>query len=160
MDFEKVIKGGTVTTADASYAADIAISAGRIAAIGLGLEGGETIDASGLLVMPGAIDVHTHFATQVGGHWTADDYSSGSRAAAVGGITSFINFAFQEPGKPLLQAIEREYRSADLYRCFHGCSAPSVLDFQRHLPRSLNRCPQACQPGRGFFPTELRQVSI
>jgi dihydropyrimidinase len=144
VDFERVIKGGTVTTADASYVADIGINAGRIAAIGLDLEGGEVIDASGLLVMPGAIDVHTHFATQVGGQWTADDYSSGSRAAAVGGITSFINFAFQEPGKPLLQAIEREYRSAEgqSYLDFgvHAVVTDlSSLDLRSELPQLVER---------------------
>lgn len=144
MAFEVVIKGGSVTTADASYVADIGISAGKIGAIGHGLEGAESIDASGLLVIPGAIDVHTHFATQVGGHWTADDYSSGSRAAAVGGITSFINFAFQEPGKSLLEAVDREFESAGGHSYLdYGVHAVvtdlSSLDLRSELPELMKR---------------------
>jgi dihydropyrimidinase len=121
--YETVIQGGTVATPDASFVADIGISEGRIAAIGTGLRGDEVIQAAGLVVMPGAIDVHTHFATEVGGHRTADDYESGSRAAAAGGITSFINFAFQEPGQSLQQAVEGEYRRAE---------GRSYLDFGVH----------------------------
>jgi dihydropyrimidinase len=71
------------------------------------------IDASSLLVAPGAIDVHTHFATNVGEGSTADDYESGSRAAAAGGITSFVNFAFQRHGQTLHEAVTAELAKAE-----------------------------------------------
>src|SRR2546427_4552468 len=112
MEFESVVQGGTVTTSDASYVAVIGIAEGKIAGIGPGLRGSRMFDAAGLIVLPGAIDVHTHFATEVGGHSTADDYESGSRAAAAGGITSFVNFAFQQPGHGLHEAVEAEHRKA------------------------------------------------
>jgi len=86
---DRVIRGGLLVSAVASFRADIAIAGGKVVAIGedLSAPGAEVIDASGLLVMPGAIDVHTHFETGVGDMGsTADDYESGSRAAAAGGI--------------------------------------------------------------------------
>ncbi|MHB8614327.1 MAG: dihydropyrimidinase [Candidatus Dormibacteraceae bacterium] len=112
MEFETVIKGGTINTIESSFVADIGVAGGKVAAIGSDLDGITVIQAAGLQVIPGAIDVHTHFATEVGGHQTADDYESGSRAAAAGGITSFINFAFQEHGQSLQQAVDTEYQRA------------------------------------------------
>jgi len=113
---DRVIRGGLLVSAVASFRADIAIAGGKVVAIGedLSAPGAEVIDASGLLVMPGAIDVHTHFETGVGDMGsTADDYESGSRAAAAGGITTFVNFAFQDKGQSLRAAVERETRKAD-----------------------------------------------
>jgi dihydropyrimidinase len=112
--FEVVVKGGSVATADAQFDADIGISGGAIAAIApdLPARGAQVIDATGQLVIPGGIDVHTHFATRIGEAVTADDFESGSRAAAAGGLTCFINFAFQEQGDSLRHAIERELAKA------------------------------------------------
>jgi dihydropyrimidinase len=112
MPLGTVIRGGTVVTADGIVHADVGISGEKIAAIGGDLRGGHVVDARGLVVVPGAIDVHTHFDTRIGGAVTADDYESGSRAAAAGGITTFVNFAFQERGQGLLQALDREERRA------------------------------------------------
>ena len=115
MALDCVIRGGRVVTADAEYRADIGVSDGSIAVIDTRVDspGAREIDASGLLVLPGAIDVHTHFDTGVGGSATADDYESGSRAAALGGITTFVNFAFQEHGHTFRSAIEREVMKAN-----------------------------------------------
>src|SRR6266508_4628668 len=92
---ETVIRGGRIATAEATYRADIGIRNGRIATIAERVEGERVIDVDGCVVMPGAIDVHTHFDTQLGAASTADDYESGSRAAAFGGVTTFVNYAFQ-----------------------------------------------------------------
>jgi dihydropyrimidinase len=116
MDFDLVVRGGRLVTAESSFEADLGIKDGKIAAILRGQSGpggSRTIDAHGRLVLPGAIDVHTHFATNVGEGSTADDYESGSRAAAAGGITSFVNFAFQERGKSLRQAVDTELAKAE-----------------------------------------------
>lgn len=143
MEFDSVVKGGTVTTPDASYVADVGIAEGKIAEIGQGLLGARVIDATGLIVMPGAIDVHTHFATEVGGQKTADDFESGSRAAAAGGITSFINFAFQQRGHSLVEAVEAEYRKAEgrshLDFGVHAVvTDPASVDLDSELPRLVD----------------------
>lgn len=112
MAVETVIRGGLIATVEATYRAEIGISGGKIAVIADHVDGDEVIDIDGCIVMPGAIDVHTHFDTQLGDSRTADDYESGSRAAAFGGITSFINYAFQDEGETLAQAIQREVDKA------------------------------------------------
>ena len=109
---ETVIRGGRIATAEAVYEAEIGIDDGRISVIAEHVDGTRVIDASGCIVMPGAIDVHTHFDTELGDARTADDYESGSRAAAFGGITTYINYAFQGEGESLAGAIEREAAKA------------------------------------------------
>jgi dihydropyrimidinase len=126
MDFQMVIRGGMVTTADASAKADLGISDGKIIAVGIGLPRGiEEIDATGLLVMPGMIDVHTHFDHMVDlvNARNADDYESGSRAAAAGGITTVVNFAFQTKGHSLREAVEYEMSRAE---------GNSIIDYGIH----------------------------
>jgi len=116
MDFDLVIRGGKIITSESSATGDIGIKEGKVTAIATslaGMEGSRVIDARGLLVAPGAIDVHTHFATDLGERSTADDYESGSRAAAAGGITSFINMAFQRRGESLRETVEAELAKAD-----------------------------------------------
>jgi dihydropyrimidinase len=103
-----VIRGGLVATVDAEFEADVGITGGRIAAIADHVEGDAVVDARGCIVLPGAIDVHTHFDTALGDSVTADDYESGSRAAAFGGVTTFVNYAFQSEGESLRHAIGRE----------------------------------------------------
>lgn len=126
MGLDCLIKGGQIVTADATYTGDIGIAGGKVVVIQDRIEApaDRQIDAHGLLVLPGAIDVHTHFDTGVGGSATADDYESGSRAAAFGGITTFVNFAFQEHGKSMRSALEREAVKAE---------DRSYIDYGLHL---------------------------
>jgi dihydropyrimidinase len=77
----KIIKNGTIVTADLTYKADIRVENGTITEIGPNLSGGETIDASGCYVMPGGIDPHTHLEMPFMGTYSADDFESGTRAA-------------------------------------------------------------------------------
>lgn len=116
MDLDLLIRGGRIVTAESSFVGDVGIKGEKIVAVAQGLAGDKTartIDAKGLVVAPGAIDVHTHFATNVGEGSTADDYESGSRAAAAGGITSFVNFAFQRHGQSLHEAVAAEFAKAE-----------------------------------------------
>jgi dihydropyrimidinase len=116
MEFDLIVQGGRLITAESSFTADVGVKDGRIAAIGSALPASSAVrvlDATGMLVAPGAIDVHTHFATDVGGRTSADDYESGSRAAAAGGITTFVNFAFQGRDESLHDAVEREVARAE-----------------------------------------------
>ncbi|MEP7083061.1 MAG: amidohydrolase family protein, partial [Chloroflexota bacterium] len=95
-----LIKGGTVVNADSSTAADVLVDGERIALIGSDLDvpADRTIDASGKLVIPGAIDVHTHMELPFGGTFAKDTFETGTRAAAFGGTTTIIDFAVQSKG--------------------------------------------------------------
>jgi dihydropyrimidinase len=109
MPFDTIIRNGTVVTATDTYAADVAISNGKISAIGADLpttNATTIIDATNKLVMPGGIDVHTHLDMPFGGTTSADDFETGTRAAAFGGTTTLIDFAIQYKGQPLRQAFD------------------------------------------------------
>ena len=86
----KIIKNGTVVTADLTYTADIRVESGRITEIGQHLSGGEVLDASGCYVMPGGIDPHTHLEMPFMGTYSSDDFESGTRAALSGGTRLWI----------------------------------------------------------------------
>jgi dihydropyrimidinase len=139
VEFETVIRGGTVVTGEATFRADIGIADGSVSAVALHLPTArEEIDATGLMVMPGMVDVHTHFDHMVDlvGMRNADDYESGSRAGAVGGLTTIINFAFQSKGKSLREAVEDELAHADgnswidygVHLCVTDLTVPGVLE--------------------------------
>ena len=91
MAFDTIIANGTVVTATDSYQADVAIADGKIVAIGKNLpreNAKQILDAAGKLVLPGGIDVHTHLDMPFGGTTSADDFETGTRAAAFGGSHS------------------------------------------------------------------------
>ncbi len=107
MSHDLVVRGGTVVTATDASAADLGVRAGRVVAIGEALPCAEReIDASGLLVLPGGVDVHTHLDVDVGGVRTADDFESGTAAAACGGVTTICDYAWQGKGQTIADAIE------------------------------------------------------
>jgi dihydropyrimidinase len=106
MSHDLVVRGGTVVTATDSFAADVGVDGGRVVAIAQALPPGRReIDARGLLVLPGGVDVHTHLDVEVGGVRTADDFESGTAAAACGGITTICDYAWQSRGQSLGDAI-------------------------------------------------------
>jgi dihydropyrimidinase len=116
MQFDSFIRNGTVVTATDTYAADIGIANGKVTALAesLPVEGArKIIDATGLLVMPGGIDVHTHLDMPFGGTTSADDFETGTRAAAFGGTTTLIDFAIQYKGQTLRHAFETWMKKAD-----------------------------------------------
>src|SRR6478609_7216303 len=109
MRFDTLIVNGIVVTANDTYAADVAISDGKVTAIGLNLPRENTtrvLDAKNKYVLPGGIDVHTHLDMPFGGTTSADDFETGTRAAAFGGTTTLIDFAIQYKGQPLRQAFD------------------------------------------------------
>jgi dihydropyrimidinase len=103
-----LIKGGTVVSATESRKLDVLVSGEVIARVGEGISesGHEVVDATGLLVMPGGIDVHTHLDMPFGGTTSADDYVTGTQAAAVGGTTMLIDFALQSQGHTMREAFD------------------------------------------------------
>lgn len=98
MKFDKIVRGGDVVTPAGVVKADIGIRGEKIAAIGLDLADGNgtvanVIDAKGHYVIPGVLDVHVHLALPFMGAVSADDYRTGTRAGARGGVTTLIDFA-------------------------------------------------------------------
>lgn len=110
-----LIKNGTVITASDTYRADLLIEDEKIKTIELKstAKADSIIDATGKLIFPGAIDVHTHLDMPFGGTVTADDFTTGTIAAAAGGTTCIIDYALQTPGKTLQEAIEAWHMKAD-----------------------------------------------
>jgi dihydropyrimidinase len=109
MGFDTIIRNGSVVTATDTYIADVAIANGKIAALGSDLpvqNASKVLDASGKLVLPGGIDVHTHLDMPFGGTTSADDFETGTRAAAFGGTTTLVDFAIQYKGQRLRQAFD------------------------------------------------------
>ena len=126
MRFDTMIRNGTIVTASDTYAADVGITNGVIAAIGAGLpieNAGKVIEAAGRLVMPGGIDVHTHLDMPFGGTTSADDFETGTVAAAFGGTTMLIDFAIQYKGQTLRQAFDTWMKKAN---------GKAVIDYSFH----------------------------
>lgn len=112
----KKIVGGTVLTASDEYAADVIIDGDKITGIiapGTGPADADTIDASGCYVFPGGIDAHTHLDMPFGGTSSADDFESGTIAAACGGTTSIVDFAIQKKGGTLKAALDEWHAKAE-----------------------------------------------
>jgi dihydropyrimidinase len=112
-----LISNGTIVTAEGSYRADVLIDGETIAATGLDLVRGgsvdETIDARGKYVIPGAIDVHTHMELPFGGTFAKDTFETGTRAAAFGGTTTIVDFAVQSKGKSLREGLDAWHAKAE-----------------------------------------------
>ena len=138
-DYELVIAGGTVVTAADQFRADVGIRDGRITAVGLGLRGDRTIDAGGLLVMPGGVDSHCHIEQlQPGGRADEETFVTGSRSALAGGTTTVITFSTQFKGQGLSASLA-EYRrraaAAMVDYSFHQIITDATDDvIQREVP--------------------------
>ena len=106
---KKLIKNGRIITATDDYTADILVASGIVKMIGLEIVVGgdvEIIDASGLLVMPGGVDVHTHLEAEVGAAKTVDTFETGTMAAAFGGTTTLVDFAQQPHGGGVIAGLD------------------------------------------------------
>jgi len=110
-----LISNGTIVTAADRYDADIYIDKGVITYIGraITLKADTVVDAAGKLVIPGGIDAHTHLDMPFGGTTSADDFESGTIAAAHGGTTTIVDFAIQGAGQGLYPAFENWMGRAD-----------------------------------------------
>src|SRR5712664_3231819 len=151
MGFDTIIVNGRVATATDTYSSDVAISQGRITAIGQNLPCENTtkiIDAAGKYVFPGGVDVHTHLDMPFGGTTSADDFETGTRAAAFGGTTTLIDFAIQYKGQSLRTAFDAWMQKA---------SSKAVSDYGFHciitdLPDAqLAEMPQLVREGITSF---------
>ena len=133
-----LIQGGRVVAADGEYDADVLIDGERIAAVGAveAPEGATVIDASGCLLLPGLIDNHTHMAMPFMGMRSADDYDTGTRAAAAGGVTCIVDFSIQREPDGLASALEEWKGRADgaahvdygFHMAITNANAPTIED--------------------------------
>ncbi len=141
---KKLIKNGVIVTAADQYEADLLIKDGKIAKIGVKLDDDaeEIIDAKGAFIFPGGIDPHTHLDMPFGGTVTADDFETGTMAAAFGGTTTIIDFCLTNKGEPLQDAI----------KIWHEKSKnKAVIDYGFHLmigevnDKVLNEIPEVIE---------------
>ena len=144
VEFDLVIRGGRIVTAADSYVADVGVRGERIAAIGCDLgRGREEIDARGKWVLPGGIDAHCHIdQPSSDGTVCADDFRTGTIAAACGGTTTIIPFAVQAKGQGLAVAVrdyhERAAGKAVIDYAFHLIvSDPTHEVLERELPQLI-----------------------
>ncbi|MGO9411984.1 MAG: dihydropyrimidinase [Spirochaetia bacterium] len=115
-----LIRNGTVVTARDTVSADILVEGDRIKEVRAGIpekSASRVIEAAGYYVIPGGIDAHTHLDMPFGGTTSADDFESGTRAAAFGGTTSIVDFAIQARGTRMRQALDTWWKKAEGRAC-------------------------------------------
>ena len=135
-----IIQNGTLVSAEKAWRADLAIADGKIARIAPQIVPGpeDTVtDASGLLVFPGFIDPHTHLDMDNGVTVTADDFPSGTLAALCGGTTALIDFATEDRGMTLNQALSLWHAKADGRSHCHYAFHMAVTDWNETTRREL-----------------------
>src|ERR1700723_677735 len=115
-----LIQNGTVVNADASTQADLLIDGAVIKEIRAGIPASaadKVVDARGLLLLPGGIDAYTHLDMPFGGSKPADDFETGTRAAAIGGTTTIVDFAIQARGTKMRTALDTWWKKAEGKAC-------------------------------------------
>ena len=135
-----IIQNGTLVSSEKTWQADLALEDGRIAAVAPAIPaapGDQCLDAAGCLVFPGFIDPHTHLDMDNGVTVTAGDFPSGTLAAVCGGTTTILDFATQDRGGTLAQALERWHAKADgRSSCNYGFHM-AVTDWNESTRREL-----------------------
>jgi len=137
MNFDTIITGGRVVAAGGTVRADVGLKDGKIAAVCSGLGKARTngvtrIDARGRYVIPGGIDVHVHLELPFCGTVSSDDYDSGTRAAACGGVTTLIDFAIPYGEESLAQAVDNWHARAEGKACIDYCFHVAITNWKRH----------------------------
>ena len=126
MNYDLLIKDGKLVTSHSVIDCTIGIDAGKVSALhrsSLGVQGEKEVDAKGMIVLPGLIDPHVHFSLPISAELrSSDSFESGSKAAAFGGITTFLDFTTPIPGKNLQEQLKArvvEARQASVDFSFH-----------------------------------------
>ena len=144
---DTIIRGGRLVTAGETVRADLGIRGEKIVAIGEGLaraqaDGAKIIDARGRYVIPGGVDVHVHLALPFCGTVSADDYDSGTRAAACGGVTTLIDFAIPYGKEALQQAVDNWHGRADGRACVDYSFHLAITNWERQkkdVPKMIDQ---------------------
>ena len=134
-----LLKGGTLVSSKNLKRADILISGEKIVAVGRRLNTDATVvDVSGKLIFPGFIDAHTHLDLEVCDTVTADDFDSGTKAAIAGGVTTVVDFATQNKGENLSDALNnwhvKAFANSNCDYAFHMAISDWNSDIREELP--------------------------
>jgi len=134
-----LIKNGHIITASDNYVADIFIEGETITSIGknLAVNADQEIDATGLLVFPGAIDPHVHLEMPFMGTFSSDNYETGTRAALHGGTTTVIDFILQSQGHSLYEAYDAWSGRANGNAIGDYGFHMAVTDFNEHTCKEI-----------------------
>src|SRR5258705_1545650 len=126
MRFDRIVKGGNVVTPGGTFTGDVGIKGEKIAALGVDLDtkGADVIDAKGHHVIPGLLDVHVPLGLPFCGTVSADDYRTGTRAGARGGVTTVIDFAIPSATGTLADAADTWMKKA---------KDKSLIDYTFHI---------------------------
>ncbi len=141
-----LIKNGQIATGTDSFRGDVLIHGGKIKALADHIEkpdaATEVIDASGLLVFPGAIDPHVHMELPVAGTFSSDDFESGTIAALAGGTTTIIDFVTPERNQSLLQSLQERKEVAGKAVCDYGLHM-SITRWDERVKAEMQQCVQS-----------------
>lgn len=149
--YDVVVKGGKLVSGfRETIKADLAIKGEKIAAIGDDLDGKYVIDASGKLVMPGVIDAHVHMELPVSGTRSSDDFSSGTKAAACGGVTTIIDFTVGSSKSTIPEDIENRLREAEKSHIDYALHA-EVIGWHRSRSQEILKAAQMGVTSFKFF---------
>jgi dihydropyrimidinase len=156
MAYDTIIINGTVVSPDGQEQVDVAIRGETIAAVGRGLassgaNGAAVIDAAGKLVIPGGLDVHVHLELPFCGTVSSDDWRSGTRAAARGGVTTVIDFAIPYGEQTLEDAFNNWMSKAKAKACVDYCFHIAITNWDRHGSEMAKLVKMGCPTFKEFM---------
>jgi dihydropyrimidinase len=140
VSYDLIVKNGTVVSASDTFVGDVAVAGGRVVAVGAVVGAAKkVVDAKGKVVIPGGIDVHTHFDMPFMGATTIDDFSTGSTAAACGGTTTVVDFAIQKKGETFRHALDDWHKRADGKSAVDYGFHMIVVDFPEKAEKEMDK---------------------
>jgi dihydropyrimidinase len=155
MPYDTIIANGTVISAGGQEQADVALRGEKVAAVGRGLarsaDGARVVDATGKYVLPGALDVHVHLELPFCGTVSSDDWKTGTRAAARGGVTTVIDFAIPYGEETLQDAFDKWMAKARPKACVDYCFHLAITNWDRHGPEMEKMVRQGCPTFKEFM---------
>lgn len=160
MQFDTIIQNGEVVTADGTFRADVAIRDGKVVCMAEHLEGAEhIIDATGKLVMPGGIDIHTHLDTPLNGSYTLDDWYQGTVSAACGGVTCVVDYPKQEVGHSVRDIIEKWKEKAGGKAVIDYSFSPVITQYTEEVYAEIPELIREGFPGYKVFMAYWHRIS-
>jgi dihydropyrimidinase len=156
MTYDTILANGTVISAEAQEQADVAVRGEKIAAVGKGLarsatNGAAVIDVTGKYVIPGGLDVHVHLELPFCGTVSSDDWNTGTRAAARGGVTTVIDFAIPYKQESLEEAYHNWMTKAKPKACVDYCFHMAITNWDRHGPEMEKMVRMGCPTFKEFM---------